>query len=65
LAVRQQRAAPILAAFDNWMREKQQRISGKGDTASALNCALEPWQALSRYASDGRLAIDNNPAERS
>jgi transposase len=65
LAVRQQQAAPILAAFESWMREKQQRISAKGETATALNYALERWEALSRYASDGRLAIDNNAAERS
>ena len=37
LAVRQQRAAPLLAAFEIWMREKYQRISAKGDTAVALN----------------------------
>jgi transposase len=64
LAVRQTRAAPLLAAFAIWMREKRERISAKSDTAIALSYALERWEALSRYASDGRLAIDNNPAER-
>jgi len=64
LKVRQEKAAPLLAAFEIWMREKYQRISAKGDPAIAINYALERWDALSRYASDGRLAIDNNPAER-
>jgi transposase len=64
LAVRQARAAPLLTAFEAWMRDKAARISAKGDTGKALAYALERWDALSRYATDGRLAIDNNPAER-
>jgi transposase len=64
LAVRQEKAAPLLAAFEIWMREKAARISAKSDTGKALGYALERWGALSRYASDGRLAIDNNAAER-
>lgn len=64
LAVRQARAAPLLAAFKTWMEEKRQRISAKSDTTKALAYALERWDALSCYATDGRLAIDNNPAER-
>ena len=64
LAVRQARAAPLLAAFKTWMEEKRQRISAKSDAAKALGYALDRWDALSRYASDGRLSIDNNPAER-
>jgi hypothetical protein len=62
--VRQARAAPLLTAFETWMRDKAARISAKGDTGKALAYALQRWDALSRYATDGRLAIDNNPAER-
>jgi hypothetical protein len=29
-----------------------------------VSVALSRWQALTRYADDGRLAIDNNVAER-
>jgi transposase len=64
LAVRRAKAAPLLAAFKTWMEEKRQRISAKSDAAKALGYALDRWDALSRYAGDGRLAIDNNPAER-
>ena len=64
LSARQEKAAPLLSAFEIWMREKIERISSKSDTAKALGYALGRWDALSRYASDGRLAIDNNPAER-
>ena len=64
LAVRQEQAVPLLAAFEIWMREKAARISAKSDTGKALGYALERWGALSRYSNDGRLAIDNNAAER-
>ena len=30
----------------------------------AIRYALNQWDALVRYVEDGRLAIDNNPAER-
>lgn len=29
-----------------------------------MSYSCNQWQALERYARDGRLAIDNNPAER-
>jgi transposase len=64
LAMRQDKAVPLLANFEIWMQEKAARISAKTETAKALYYALERWDALARYASDGRLAIDNNPAER-
>jgi hypothetical protein len=64
-AVRQEQALPLLREFEMWMREKAARISVKTDAGKALSYALERWEALSRYATDGRLAIDNNPAERS
>lgn len=63
--VRQEQALPLLREFEMWMREKAARISVKTDAGKALSYALERWEALSRYATDGRLAIDNNPAERS
>jgi hypothetical protein len=33
--------------------------------AKAVQYALTRWEALERYVGDGRIAIDNNPAERS
>lgn len=65
LAVRQEKAVPLLADFETWMRDKAGRISTKTDSGKAIAYALERWDALTRYAGDGRLAIDNNPAERS
>ena len=64
LAARQCHAVPFLADFAAWMRDKASRISAKTPAAKAIAYCLERWDALTRYTSDSRLAIDNNPAER-
>ena len=33
--------------------------------SKAIQYALARWDALTRYTGDGRIGIDNNPAERS
>ncbi len=38
-------------------------LSRKSDTAAFL-CALKLWPALTLYADDGRIEIDNSAAER-
>ena len=40
------------------------KLSRKSDTAAAIRYALSRWRALTRYADDGTLEIDNNAAER-
>ena len=42
----------------------QRQLSKKSGLAEAIGYALDHWQALIRYASDGRIEIDNNAAER-
>jgi hypothetical protein len=39
-------------------------LSRKSDTSKAILYALNRWEALTRYCEDGRLEIDNLPAER-
>ena len=39
-------------------------MSQKGDTAKAINYALNQWAALTLYVDDGAVEIDNNAAER-
>ena len=46
------------------MQTQRRRASGKTALGKALQYALTRWEALTRYADDGRLAIDNNVAER-
>jgi hypothetical protein len=43
---------------------QRRRLSSKNALARAIPYALSRWEALVRYAGDGRLAIDNNVAER-
>ena len=42
----------------------RRQLSKKSGLAEAIGYALNHWQALIRYASDGRIEIDNNAAER-
>ena len=62
--VRQGRAGPLLESFKTWLESCLPRLSRKSDTTAAVKYALGLWQALVRYADDGRLEIDNNAAER-
>ena len=61
---RQQRARPIVDAFKKWLDEQSQKALPKSPIAGAVRYALNQWDALYRYLDDGRLAIDNNVAER-
>ncbi len=63
-AERQARSKPLLAEMKTWMEARRRRASGKTVLGKALQYALGRWEALTRYADDGRLAIDNNVAER-
>ena len=63
--IRQDQAAPLLAQLKAWLEAILPRLSGKSDLAKAIRYTLSRWAALSRYADDGRVEIDNNAAERS
>jgi len=62
--VRQTRSKPLLAALRQWFETTLPKLSRKSDTTVAIHYALSRWDALLRYAEDGRLEIDNNAAER-
>lgn len=63
-ARRQAEAAPLTLALKAWAEETLPKLSGKSDLAKAFRYMLSRWNSLGRYLADGRLAIDNNPAER-
>ena len=48
-----------------WLQYTLTTVSQKSALAQALQYALKRWEALIRYCDDGRIAIDNNTAERS
>lgn len=64
LVERQARSVPLLTALKAWLDAEQKRLSKKSTIGKAIQYSLGRWDALVRYAGDGRLAIDNNPAER-
>jgi hypothetical protein len=61
---RQMKAAPLLANLKAWLEATVPKLPGKSELAQAMRYALGRWPALIRYLDDGRLAIDNNAAER-
>ena len=62
--IRQSRAGPLLESLRAWWETCLTKLSQKSDTTAAVKYALGRWEALTRYAEDGRLEIDNNAAER-
>jgi transposase len=64
LSARQQRAVPVLAELKLFFEAQQRRLSSKSGLAKALRYSLNRWDALTLYTKDGRIGIDNNPAER-
>ena len=64
LSVRHQRSRPLLVALETYLREQRARLSGKSDTAKAIDYSLKRWPALTRFLDDGRICLSNNAAER-
>ncbi len=64
LAVRQERAAPLMDAFKIWLDQSQARVLGKSPLGQALGYITKHWDGLSLYLTDGRVEIDNNTVER-
>lgn len=66
LAKRVEQSAPIMERFKAWLDE--QRADGsvlpKSAIGKAIRYALNQWQPLSAYLTDGRLPIHNNDTER-
>ena len=60
LRIRQTESKPLLDALHQWMRLQRHRITDGTATAKALDYSLKRWVALSRFAQDARLPIDNN-----
>ncbi len=63
-AVRQARALPLLKDLYNWLRATVGQIPKKSALAAAIGYTLSLWRALTRYAEDGSIEVDNNPVER-
>ena len=64
LAVRKERAKPLVLELEAWLRVQHARVSRKSEIGKAIAYALNHWQALIRFLDDGRICMSNNAAER-
>lgn len=64
LALRQERSRPLLDQLHAWLLDEKDAVLPKSPMGGAIGYALNNWDALLRYTTDGDLAIDNNAAER-
>jgi len=64
LRLRQEKSVPLLDSFHEWLLVQKLQVLPKNPMATAINYALNQWEALQRYTTDGDLHIDNNISER-
>jgi transposase len=63
-AARQKLSQPKVTAYFAWSEQQLLLIPGKSDLAKAFRYGLSRQDAFSLLRTDGRVVIDNNPAER-
>ena len=63
-ALRQREAQPLLDSFAAWLEAERVKAVPRTPLAEAIGYAINQWDTLVVYLRDGRLAIDNNTAER-
>ena len=61
---RQARSVHLAEALKAWSETTLPKLSGRSELAGAFRYMLARWPALNRCFDDGRLALDNNAAER-
>jgi transposase len=64
LATRQKHSKSKVEAFRVWAEAQLTRIPGKSDLAKAFRYGLSRWPSFCLFLKDGRVAMDNNAAER-
>jgi transposase len=64
LAVRKERARPLVSELEAWLRVQHERVSRKSEIGKAIAYALNHWEALTQFLGDGRICMSNNAAER-
>src|SRR5207245_8202949 len=62
--LRQEQARRSLEKLQAYLQEQRAAALPKSPLGAAIGYALRNWVALTRYAEDGRLKIDNNGAEQ-
>jgi hypothetical protein len=63
-AYRREYTGPVLQSFADWLAQEVPRVLPKSKIGEAIGYAANQWPTLVRYLQDGRLTIDNAPAEQ-
>jgi hypothetical protein len=53
----------VVDAFAEWLADQRPRVLPKSPIGEAFTYTANQWPALGVYLTDGRLTIDNGPAE--
>ena len=64
LAVRQAQSLPVLARIKAWIDAEGEVVLPRSPMGTAVTYAKNQWNALTTYATQGFLNIDNNASER-
>lgn len=64
LAARQNRSAPLIAVFEEWLTTNRARLSAKAPLGEALKYIAKYWDGLCLFLTDGRIEMDSNAVER-
>ncbi|WP_150373072.1 IS66 family transposase, partial [Escherichia coli] len=60
LAERQRKTKPLLKSLESWLRETMKTLSRHSELAKASAYALNQLPALTYYANEGGVELDNN-----
>lgn len=64
LVIRKEKSLPLLNEFKNWLDKTVNQVAPKTAIGKAVAYTLNQWTKLTRFCGSGKLAIDNNRAER-
>jgi transposase len=62
--LRQTKSVPILASIKKLLDDYKGKVLPKSPLGQAITYAINQWDDLNSYVTDGRLRIDNNDCER-
>lgn len=63
-AVRQEKTAPLMADFEDWLRTVRARISRKSRLGEKLSYIAKHMEGLKLFLEDGTIEMDSNTVER-
>lgn len=61
---RLEKTQPVLDAYAIWLNEQKSKTLPKSKLGEAIGYSLNQWDKLIAFMKDGRIAVDNNIAER-